>query len=57
MITQARRCIDCQADISARHKNAKRCERCGAEAQARASAHNRERQQPCHVNTSECVPG
>ena len=56
MTQTTRACIDCGADISHRHGNAKRCETCNAAAQAVHQGTGK-RTQPCAVDNDECVPG
>lgn len=51
-----RACIDCGADISQRHHNAKRCTTC-ASAAAKAQQGIGTRSEPCSVDDAECVPG
>jgi hypothetical protein len=51
-----RTCLDCGCDISHRHRNAKRCEACGAERSRQVTGQGT-RSRPCSVDDGECIPG
>lgn len=56
MTDVTRACVDCGADISERHHNAKRCRPCSAAASAVATGTGT-RSKPCAVDDGSCCDG